>query len=325
MKKPKRKTTKPKGPKDEWTTTPLEGGSGKGPFPPDHSDLQRRIKENPGAVAAEAKHRLHEVQAGYRRDLYEVLAMALGIGRHYYNNYKAWRPFFNQPFFQTGKNKPKARSHHEHALRHTMNYVFDAKSKQARSRTGKYAAALHEYMILGVPVHLVADEIEKDGGIEKLYEAYLEREAHKPKKGRKQARSEEDYAATTQYCNLDGDKVGAQNDMTFGDLEDGGEPAEDEGNDPDRESSEGEEEEDPLDIYRAIDGALVAGLKRGYDPKGRPTIELETSDADEKDRFLDLRKGRSAWVRVTSLGRSKDGWRRLKVDTTVWNRRRRRR
>lgn len=71
--------------------------------------------------------------------MYAVLAMTVGIARHYYNDYKAWRPFFNQPYFQTGNYKPKARIHHEHALRHMMNYVFDVKSNQARSRTSKYA------------------------------------------------------------------------------------------------------------------------------------------------------------------------------------------
>ncbi|MCJ2144796.1 hypothetical protein [Methylobacterium sp. E-066] len=135
MKKPKHRTNKPKSPKSEWTTVPVSGASTKEPYPPDSSDLQRRIKENPLSVAAEARHKLGEVKAGYRRELYSVLAMIVGLGRHYYLNYPAWKPFFSLTFFQTGKHKPKARTHHEDALRHTMNYVFDAKSKQARSRS----------------------------------------------------------------------------------------------------------------------------------------------------------------------------------------------
>jgi hypothetical protein len=89
MKKPKRITKKPKRSKNEWTTTSLAGGSGKGPFPPDTSDLQRRITENPLAVAAEAKHKLHEARAGYRRDLYAILGIIVGVARHYYSDYKS--------------------------------------------------------------------------------------------------------------------------------------------------------------------------------------------------------------------------------------------
>ena len=62
MKKPKPKTKKPKRPKSEWTTVPLDGSISQGPYPPDSSDLQRRIKANPLGVAAEARHRLHELK-----------------------------------------------------------------------------------------------------------------------------------------------------------------------------------------------------------------------------------------------------------------------
>lgn len=260
MTKSKCSTKKPKPPPTEWTTKAREG-SNKGPYPPDTSDLQRRIKENPLSVAAEARYKLGTVQKGYRRDLYAVLAMTVGIARHYYNDYKAWRPFFNQPYFQTGKKKPKARTHHEHALRHMMNYVFDAKSKQARSRTGKYAAALHQIMIIGVPIRLVAEEIEREGGIEKLYEAYLEREAHKPKRGREQIMSEADFGATTQYLQLDENKASAADNVIFGDLEDDSGPGIDDG---------GAETEGVLDIYDDAEAELCPVRKRDSDPTGRP-------------------------------------------------------
>lgn len=307
MTKSKCSTKKPRPPRDEWTTTPLEGSS-KGPYPPDISDLQRRIKENPLSVAAEARYKLGEVQAGYRRDLYAVLAMIVGIARHYYFDYKAWKPFFSLSFFQTGKHKPKARTHHTDALRHTMNYVFDAKSKQARSRTGKYAAALHQIMITGVPVHLVAEEIEREGGIEKLYQAYLEREAHKPKRGQKQIMSEADFEATNEYHKLDKHKASTADDVIFGDLEDGGEPDVDDG---------GAETEGVLDIYEDAEAELCSVRKRGSDPTGRPTIELEMNEA-RQERFLGLKKGQRAIVHVTCRGVSEDEWLRLRATKVRW-------
>ncbi|GJE57743.1 hypothetical protein EKPJFOCH_4261 [Methylobacterium thuringiense] len=296
---------------------PVEGSAINGPYPPDSSDLQRRIKENPDAVAAEAKAKLHTIQAGYRRDLYALLAMIVGVGRHYYLNYKAWKLFFDQPFFQTGKIKPKARTHHTDALRHTMNFVFDAKSKQARSRTGKYAAALREIMILGVPVHLVAQEIEQAGGIEKLYEAHLEREAHKPKEGRDQARTEEEFMATAQYCNLEGDKAITMENMTFRDLEDGGEEESDVQNDGiDGLKGEGEMD-DPLDIYEDAELRQDLVPARGRDPDGRLTVELEAT-GERQERFLGLRKGKRFVIYGHCPGRTDDDWQRLKIDQVIW-------
>ncbi|KQP52477.1 hypothetical protein ASF41_12565 [Methylobacterium sp. Leaf111] len=319
MKKRKRKISKPKLPKDNLTTVPV--GDDQGSSEPDHSDLTRRIKENPLSVAAEARHKLHEVRSGYRRELYAALALIVGIARHYHHDYKAWKIFFDQPYFQTGKQKPKARAHHTDALRHTMNYVFDAKSKQARSRTGKYAAALHPMMIIGVPVHLVAEEIEKAGGIEKLYEAYREREAHKPKKGRKQARTEEEYAATAQYFDLRGKKDGEPEDITLGDLEDGDEQHDDEMDDLDLSEGEGYgEAHDPLDIYRDMDFGLEPSVERGFDPEGRPTIEFEMT-ADRQSRFIGLGK-RRAVVHIQGLGHDENGWQRIRVRKVIWKRRR---
>ncbi|TXM97739.1 hypothetical protein FV242_30770 [Methylobacterium sp. WL64] len=302
MKKPKNKTTKPKRPQSEWRVEPVEGTSGMGPYPPDSSDLQRRIKANPLGVCAEARHQLGEVQAGYRRELYGVLALIVGIARHYYSDYKAWKVFFKQPCFHTSKVERKARTHQVHALRHTMNYVFDAKSKQGRSRTGKYAAALHEYMLVGIPVDQIAAQIEQDGGIEKLYEKYLEREARKPKKGRHQAINEAEYAATMQYGDLGKKTSGTPEDMTAGDLEDGPPSAEGDSDQEDWDDREdGEERIEGLDIYDDAGFELRPTLKRGRDPSGRDVIMLEVTP-EMKKRLLSVKAGQLVMVRLIGMG-----------------------
>jgi hypothetical protein len=200
-----------------------------------------------------------------------------------------------------------------------MNYIFDARSKQARNRTGKYSASLHEYMIIGVPADLVAEHIERDGGIEKLYEAYLEREAHKPKKGRNQPRSEEEFAATTKYCDLNEKKDSEPKDITLGDLEDGDEQPDDMDDLDQSESQEDGETDDPLDIYSDMDFSLEPTLKRGVDPEGRPTIEFEMMEVLQS-RFLDLKKGRRAMLEIKCLGATNDGWQRLRVKKVRWSR-----
>lgn len=314
MKKLNRKTKKPKRPKSEWSVVPLEGSGGQGPYPPDDSELQRRIKTNPLGVAAEAKYKLGEVKAGYRRELYAVLAMTVGIGRHYYNDFSSWKTFFEQSFFQAGKQKPKARAHQLDALRHTMNYVFDAKSKQARSRTGKYAAALHEIMITGVPVHLVAAKIEEAGGIERLYDAYLEREAHKPKKGGKQIMDEADHAFVEQLCNPDDKRAKATEDMTLGDLDDNPMPTD--GGTWDGDDGEAE---DGLDISDDAEFGVDSTVERGRDPAGRRTIEFEVTSA-RQSRFFHMADGQDAMIHVTCLGTDGE-WQRLRVRKVIWNRR----
>lgn len=306
MKKPKRTKTKSRPPDTEWTTTNLDGSPRKAPYPPDTSDLQRRIKENPIAVSAEARYKLGEVQAGYRRDLYDVLAMIVGIARHLFEDYKAWKPFFAQPFFQTGSRKLKARKQQHEALRHTMNYVFDAKSKQKRNRTGKYAAALHEIMIIGVPVHLVAQEIEAAGGIERLYEAYLEREAHRPKKGHRRIMNEADYFEVEKLSKMISEEDDNGRDMILDDLDDG---------------LELDDEDDPneaLDIFADadVDAGPEPKVERGRDPAGRPTIEFEMIERIQA-RFLNLDR-RRATVDIEGLGYDADGWQRLRVRKVTW-------
>lgn len=321
MKKPKSKSKKSKTQRSEWTTVPVEGTGDRGPYPPDSSDLQRRIKANPHGVAAEARHKLHELQGGYRRDLYAVLALIVGIGRHYYFDYKAWKSFFNQDFFRTGKIKRKARTHQVNSLRHTMNYVFNATSKQARNRTGKYAAALHEIMLVGVPVDRVAEEIERSGGIEKLYEAYLEREALKPKKGRHRAQTEAEYKAAAEYLGLDGQKKSAEpEDMTLDDLEaDQEEPGLEHGEEEGVLGDGGDGAEDGLDIFDDAELEPKPKVKYGRDPAGRRTVDFEATLA-RQSRFLALKDGQEAVVHVTCRG-TEGTWQRLQIRKVSWKRR----
>lgn len=318
MKKLNRTKKKQKPSEGGWTVMRLEGSSGKGPYPPDDSDLQRRIMANPLSVAAEAQHKLGELRAGYRRDLYGVLAMIVGIARHYYNDYKSWKPFFNQPFFQSGKRKLKARAHQNDTLRHTMNYVFDAKSKQARNRTGKYAAALHDMMTGGVPVHRVAAEIEEAGGIERLYDAYLEREAHKPRKGGRRIMDEADHAFVEQSCTFDGKKDDQTEDMAFDDLDADSaafDNAPDEAEQDDREDGA----DDGLDVSDDADLKPIPPVRRGRDPAGRRTVELEMTPARQA-RFFNMEDGREAVLHVTCLG-TEGEWQRLRVRKVIWKRR----
>lgn len=82
-----------------------------------------------------------------------MLATGYGLARHFSFNFPAWKNFFNQPFFQGGKKKFKATKHLKHVLRHTLNFIFEAtpKATSKRNRTGKYAAALSQYMRIGMP------------------------------------------------------------------------------------------------------------------------------------------------------------------------------
>lgn len=324
MKKLKTRAARSEPSEDQWTTIPVTDTGDDGEHPLGVSDIQRRIESNPLGVAAEVRHELGEIQAGYRLGLYNILAKAVGIGRHYYLNYTAWKTFFGLKFFQVGKHKRKARAQHKNALRHTMNYIFDAKSKQARSRTGKYAAGLHEIMISGLPIDLVAAEIEKAGGIETLYEAYLERQAQRPRKGRKRIASETEFMATRKYCDLSDFEGSKTTDMTLSDLEEGSalDSKETELSSEGRMSRDLDKAcrlDDDLDIYSDTECELTPTVKRGRDPAGRRTVELEVSLARQA-RFFAMEDRRNAVLHVTCLGTEED-WQRLRVRKVIWKRR----
>ncbi|MGT2481213.1 hypothetical protein ACU4GR_25785 [Methylobacterium oryzae CBMB20] len=153
-----------------------------GSFPPDESKLRQRVAKNPMACLFECAEQIQQVHESFRDELYHGLQYAYAIARHLSVDFASFKEFYNLRFFKNGTRKFKAAKQQKNALRHVMNYVFNAKSATARKRTGKYAAALGGYMQRGMPAHIVAEQIKADGGIERLYEISLETEAARPKR-----------------------------------------------------------------------------------------------------------------------------------------------
>ena len=289
-----------------WTVGPRGAEAiGKEPFPPDQSDLQRMIDKDPIGTAIMAQTKFRELEAGYHRKLYDVLATAYGLARLFGSDEAEWVNFYNRFVRRGDANKPKAKTQHWYVLRYTLNFVFDAGSKQKRNRTGKYAKALMSYYNAGMPVHIVAAEIEKDGGIEALYEIYRKRKKEDPKNLDHQATDVTESPSDIKNV----DELMLDNDLEFDEATE---------DDPLGETEPGSlHKHKRWERFEERENNAVAHIVRGLDPKGRRTIELEVTRA-RQSRFFKFQKGRTATVKVESLGKSKDGWRRLEVTSVNW-------
>ncbi|GJD50521.1 hypothetical protein OPKNFCMD_3264 [Methylobacterium crusticola] len=293
----------------EWATFNVEHEfSGRGPFPPDRSEMKRRIAENPISVLGECKYKLHALQSGYRRELYEVLADGYGVALHFKDNLTAYKEFLGLQFFKGGKYTLKPRKQQLHALRHVLNYVFDAKSKHMRNRTGKYAAGLENYMKIGVPANRIAKMIEDDGGIEALYQKSLDAKAALPKRRSAQQLAEENETLFGTAPVSVRDSSAESKDLPLDDLEDG---PDEENDNTAMSDAEGDNDND---------GSKRKPLSgHGRDNREQSTVEFEVTEG-RLNRFLALDKGRRATVEVESLGRDAKGWLRLGVKKVVWRR-----
>jgi hypothetical protein len=270
-----------------------------GSFPPDESKLQRRVAENPMACLFECAEQVQRTHESFRDELYHGLQYAYAIARHLSMDFGSFKAFYNLAFFKNGKRKFKVVKQQKNALRHVMNYVFNAQSATARKRTGKYAAALSGYMQRGMPAHIVAEQIKADGGIERLYEISLETEAARPKRRRNlSAGLDPDFLIGDEPVHVRG-KAAKQpaGDWSIDGFD--GDPSEI--NERAADDSRGD-----------IEGGLV--LKRGRDPSGRPTIAIEM-EPKMQARLLGLKEGERVVLRIECKGADgeAENWVRLRA------------
>ncbi|WP_419827306.1 hypothetical protein [Sphingomonas sp.] len=301
---------------DEWMTISIleHPYSHTGAFPPDSSKLQRRVAKNPMTAVFECAEQVQKTHESFRNELYQGLQYAYAIARHFSMDFKSFKAFYDLRFFQDGKRKFKASKQHKNALRHVMNYVFNATSGTARKRTGKYAAGLSDYMQMGMPAHIVAEQIKADGGIEKLYEISIETEAARLKRHRSPSKGPDpDFLIDDEPVHLGGkaSKTPAQ-DWSLDGLDD----------DSNAQPKDMGEIEVDLEDSLQLEGAdTEAGeglvLKRGEDPNGRPTVEIEVP-AKMQAWLLGLKNGERAVLRIECKGSDEgddqdDGWVRLRA------------
>ena len=252
----------------------------EGAFPPDNSKLQQHVARDPMVAAFECAERVQRTEATFRDELYEGLQVAYAIGRHLTIDFDAFKIFYNLEFFRRGKRRFKAVKQQKNALRHVMNYVFNATTEAKRKRTGRYAAALDGYLRAGMPAHLVAEQIRADGGIEKLYEISLETAAARPKRVRAPAK-------------------GPDPDFYFGDepMFHGGRASKT----PMQDWSLDDLDDDPSLTDKDIEDSLF-GVEVKHRPgsSGRERITLEVPSG-MKARLLSLKPGQLAMVRVVGM------------------------
>ena len=265
----------------------------KGDFMPDDtSKIMRQVVLDPIAAAEAASEKYVQGEDNWRHEKYHVLATVYALGQFMKYNGTAFRRFIESSFFDFRKRPLRPIKDQPKAMRIAAYAVLNADNPAKRDRAATYVRGLQVLARRNVRADDVVAEIIKAGGIEALAAAAKT----DPTRPQRYEAPEKDQAAQRKYYDVS-------------------------------EEGEMEQEEQVVDLGAASDersryapeprGMSTSVRERGYDPKGRPTVEFETETDERQEWFLDLRKKRSAWVLVESLGRSKDGWRRLRIREVI--------
>lgn len=109
---------------------------------------------------------MEELEAGYHQ---HIVAGAYAAAWYLRKRPGEWKKFLKRPFWNRAK-KPKGDKGVREELHRVMMYVCDAISDQAYDRAFKYSRALEPYLVKNITPKKVRALIEKDGGLEKLYD-----------------------------------------------------------------------------------------------------------------------------------------------------------
>ena len=120
---------------------------------------------------------MRKLEAGYHRELYEVLSTAYAIAWHLERNRGEWREFIREDFFIIFKKKPTPQK----TFLFVLYFVFDATTKPRQDRAWKYARALEYYHREGVPSAKVAEKLKLDGGVEAVCTKAIEEDPRRLK------------------------------------------------------------------------------------------------------------------------------------------------
>lgn len=261
----------------------------KGDFmPEDASQIMRQVILDPVAAAEAARDRYAAGQDNWRREKYEVLAHIFALGQYLKYHGSAWRRFIKSPLFIGSKRPLRPIKDQPKAMRIVAYVVLNANSRAKQDRAAAYVRGLQTLARRNVSADDVVEEIISAGGIDKLEKAAKT----DPTRPQRHVPSQQEEAEWHKYLDLTEDEdleeetVGAKDDPA----------ARPHGGKAVREKDRSE---------------------RGYDAKGRPTVELEAASEEQREGLLDLHKRRSAWIQVESMGRSKEGWRRLRILTVL--------
>lgn len=251
-------------------------------LPQDDSSIMKAVVKDPVQAAEDAKLRYSEGECGWLDEKYQILAIVYALGQYLKYNGTAWRNFIDNPFFAYRKNPLRPIKDQPHAMRHAMYFVLSATNEPKRDRAATYTRGLQVLVRRGVRADEVAKEIAKAGGIEALAEA-----------------AKKDPTRPQKYI--------PPEDPDYYNVSDDTEEMEQE-----EKQAEGAAAETSSRKSGADHGnARIHTRGRGYDPRGRRTVEIEVTE-EQWEEFMALQPGQKVVVRIEK--RSSDGeWERLKT------------
>ena len=182
-------------------------------------DLFEMANIFPMYAAKECRQKIAHLERGYHANLRHCVAEAYAVAYGMARDYDDWSAFTKDGFWKKRKKRPRA-NHQNKILLHVMVYVFDATSKNAYDRAGKYARALEKYFNEGVKPSKIEKIIEENGGLEALLRSAQEAR----KLAKKKARSTDDsYFNDLDDFDLDESTSDAKTDACFDQEEQDGE------------------------------------------------------------------------------------------------------
>jgi len=140
-------------------------------------DVGRIIKQataRPLAIVGRCRRELQKLEAGYHSGLRDIAAGAYAVAWQLKKEPAEWEKFLKKPFWKKAK-QPKGDKGIREELHRVMLYVCSAVTDQAYDRAFKYARALEPYLVEKVAPEKVRQRIEKDRGLERLYELAKEK------------------------------------------------------------------------------------------------------------------------------------------------------
>lgn len=246
------------------------------------------IIEDPMSALYNSQKKSRKLERGYRRKLYELLGEAFRIAYTFDRDFEAWEKLIKDPFWKGRTKKPRRDKDSHKRLLYVLLFTLDAKGKHSYDRAYKYYRGLEFAIEDGADPQKIAEYIESEGGIEKLY-------------GRaKEARPAKKHVDEAYYDNVIDDENKRQEKQ---DLE------QDEAA-VDLDSIHDFGPEDPPGNARGAGGSYVALIEAARVGSG----EAFVTGIDNKRlrKLLTLEKGAKASIVVRRTGK-KDGWPRFKT------------
>ncbi|TNC06262.1 hypothetical protein FF100_34770 [Methylobacterium terricola] len=266
----------------------------------DNSELMREISSDTLGASKNAQAQYEADKDGWRPARLNSCLYIYAIAKVMMSKPKEWAKFIKQPFWENFPKSPRADANETKILRYVAFYVWKSTSRTSKDRACTYVRALKMLMDDNVRVDKLVETIEDAGGIEKLA-----KRASKAAPGASEASSVSDSRVPGNKKEQKGQfhKDSNENEVSNRSISE---------KNPTRNNSQQNKqvdlEEDPewWERENSVEDDKIE--RRGFDPMGRATIEIEI-DAKQRKRLFALKDGMRRRIELVCDGQEEDWYR----------------